>query len=512
MQLRRNLIANYLGQGWTSAMGFLFIPAYIRCLGMESYALIGVFSVMQAWLSLLDLGMTPTLNREMARYTAGVVCVQAIRDLLRSLEVICYGMALLIAAVVWAAADYLATDWLRADKLPAPVVSQAISVMAFVIALRFVEGIYRGSLLGLQRQVWYNGANCLLATVRHGGALLVLALVSPTIGAFFAWQCVASVLTLAVLSLKTKRILPASPAPAGFSRAALESIWRFAGGMIGINILATLLTQVDKVLLSRMLNLENYGYYTLAGTVAGIIYLAIVPITQSVYPRMVELCSQQNAPSLSMLYHQGAQLVTVVTAPVMLLIAAYPGTVLYLWSGDLQLCQNTAPIIAPLVLGTFLNGLMWMPYQCQLAHGWTSFAFKVNSVAVGVLIPAILYFVPKFGAVGAAWIWVGLNSGYVLICIHFIHRRILRTEKWRWYLYDVLLPVFGSLIVVMLGYVFRPEHLQNRWHCLLFLLPVAAASFVASALLSTKIRPVLFTLALRWCGKASRSVSPDFSG
>src|SRR5438094_832025 len=58
MSLKGNAIANYLGQGWTILMGFAFIPVYIRFLGLEAYGLIGVFALLQAWLSLLDVGLT----------------------------------------------------------------------------------------------------------------------------------------------------------------------------------------------------------------------------------------------------------------------------------------------------------------------------------------------------------------------------------------------------------------------------------------------------------------------
>ena len=77
-------------------MGLVFVPVYIKYLGMEAYGLIGVFIMLQAWLSLLDMGMTPTLSREMARYTAGAHTEQSIRDLLRTLEIICFILAVLL--------------------------------------------------------------------------------------------------------------------------------------------------------------------------------------------------------------------------------------------------------------------------------------------------------------------------------------------------------------------------------------------------------------------------------
>jgi O-antigen/teichoic acid export membrane protein len=71
MSLKKNLIANYLGQAWRALVGLAFIPLYIRYLGIEAYGLIGIFAILQAWLALLDLGLRPALGREMARFTGG---------------------------------------------------------------------------------------------------------------------------------------------------------------------------------------------------------------------------------------------------------------------------------------------------------------------------------------------------------------------------------------------------------------------------------------------------------
>jgi cephalosporin hydroxylase len=43
---------------------------------------------LQAWLRLLDMGLTPTMSREMARFTGGSHTVGSIRDLLRSIEAV----------------------------------------------------------------------------------------------------------------------------------------------------------------------------------------------------------------------------------------------------------------------------------------------------------------------------------------------------------------------------------------------------------------------------------------
>ena len=497
MSLKKNILANYLGQGWSAVMGLAFVPMYIHYLGMESYGLIGLFAVMQAWMVLLDMGMSPTLTREMARFTAGAHSPQSIRDLLRSLELTCFSLATLIALCVWAASDYLAKGWLKADKLPVAVVAQALTVLAFVVALRFVEGIYRGSLFGLQRQVWYNSANAIVATVRSGGSLAVLAWVSPTIQAFFVWQALASSLSIAVMAAGVHRALPKPPSAPKFSYVALAGVWRFAGGMMGITVLATLLTQVDKVLLSHLLLLESFGYYTLAATVAGALFMVVGPVTAAIYPRMVELSTQDSQSAFIAIYHQGAQLITILIAPAAMLLGFFPSGIMFMWSGNVELAENTAPILSALALGTFLNALMWLPYQCQLAHGWTSLTLKINLAAVAALIPAIFWVVPRYGALGAAWIWVALNAGYVFIDIQFMHRKLLPNEKWRWYFADLLLPIGGAIGVMLLARQLQPASYQDRWHWFVFLLIAGGLALAVSTVLADRIRPWLLSILSR---------------
>jgi len=485
--LKRNLIANYLGQGWAALMGLAFIPVYIKYLGIESYGLIGLFAVLTTCLSLFDMGMTPTLSREMARFTGGSHDAESIRDLLRSIEVLTVSIALLIAAGVALGAPWIATNWLSGEKLPIHIVIQSITIMGTVSALRFVETIYHGSINGLQRQVLFNIANSSIATLRGLGAVAILVWVSPTIQAFFLWQGLLSIFTLAILASITYSSLPSIKRRARFSPTALRSVMRFAGGMFGISFLALLLTQVDKVLLSKLLTLGEYGYYALAATVAGVLYMLISPITLAVYPRLCELQGSDDQLALAKSFHKAAQMVSVFAGSVAIVLMLFSETFLRLWTQDSILAVRTAPLLSLLVLGNLLNGLMWVPYQTQLAFGWTSLTVKVNVVAVALIIPTIVLVTPHYGSVGAAWAWACLNLGYVLIAALFMYRRILKTEKLRWYLEDLLAPLgAGSLIALFLKLFWQNANSQllQFLQVLLAYLLVCVTSLLAASQLN----------------------------
>jgi O-antigen/teichoic acid export membrane protein len=487
VSLKKNVVANYLGQGWQALMGLVFIPLYIKYLGIESYGLIGIFALLQAWLVLLDMGMKPALGREMARFSGGAHNAQSIRNLLRSIELIAITVAGVIGLGIWVASGWLATHWVTARKLPVEVVAHAFAVMGVVTALRFIEDIYVSCLAGLQRQLLQNMVTIITATVRGLGAVALLTWVSPTIGAFFLWQGLLSIITVALYAGIVHRALPPAPLPARFSRSALIGIWRFAAGMMAITLLTLLLTQVDKILLSRLLSLESFGYYALAGIVANGLCMLIGPITAAFYPRFTELATNGDTVALRSIYHQGAQLVTVLMGSATMVLIVFGDRVLRLWTGNQALAQHVAPLMAVMALGTCFNGLMWIPYQMQLAHGWTSLTIKVNVVAVSLLIPAILIVVPAYGAIGAARIWATLNAGYLLLSIPLMHRRLLRTDKWTWYCQDVALPLAVATATALLCRWVMPRDLGKLGEFTVLLM-TASCVLLSSALAAPMVR------------------------
>lgn len=463
MALKKNLIANYVGQGWSALMGFAFLPMYIKILGIEAYALIGILGLLQSWFSLLDIGMTPTLAREMARFKGEGGEPQYIRNLLRSIEILEYIFALVIFLSVWTTSSWLASDWVQVENLSAKTVAQAFSIMGFVSALRFIETTYHSCLVGLQHQILLNLITAIASTLRGLGSVAILMWLSPTIEAFFLWQGLISLITVGVYASVLYRALPKAPQPAYFSLHALQKIWGFAGGMVGITFLALLLTQVDKLLLSKLLTLKEFGYYTLAATIAGVLHMLLSPITQAYYPRFTELFASESEIQLTRIYHQAAQVVTVMIGSIAIIFITFSNPILALWTRNTSIAERVAPLLAVLALGNFLNCLMHIPYQMQLAYGWTSLAFKTNLMAVTLIVPGIFLATSHYGAIGAAWVWVSLNAGYVVVGVHFMYQRLLTKEKWRWYLQDIAFPlvtgvITGALLKIVSNYSVQSIH------------------------------------------------------
>lgn len=477
---RQNVLANYAGKGWSALMALVFIPVYIKFLGIEAYGLVGFFIALQVVFSLLDMGLSTALNRELASSPAGRDDDGQTRNLVRTLEII-YGLVGTgIALVVAVLAPLIASHWISSSALSAQTVSGAVQLMGLTLALQWPFALYSGGLMGLQKQVLLNGVTIIAATLRWVGAALVLWLVSPTIQAYFAWQVFASMVQTLATGAVMWKCLPGAARPARFERRALLRIWRFAAGMTGISAMAVILTQLDKIILSKLLPLEVFGYYTLAAVVASGLYLLVTPIFAAAFPSFSQLVAAGDSASLKNRYHQICQLASVVVLPPAIVLALFAEEILLVWTQDPVATANTHLLVSVLAVGTALNCLMNLPYALQLAHGRTRFAFYTNVLAAAVLVPAIIWATTRYGALGAALAWVTLNCGYVFISLPLMHRWLLKGELKRWYLIDVGLPMLAILAVALLGRWWFPAHASSVLTAF-YLMIVSAATLLAAA-------------------------------
>lgn len=488
--LKRNLIANYAGQGWASLSTFIFVPVYIHYLGLEAYGLIGFFAMLQAWFTLLDAGLGPALGREMARFTGGQHTNESIRELFKSIETIAFSTAVALVLALWLASGWIAEKWLVSESLSQRTIETAVALMGIVAALRVLEGVYRSALLGLQKQVVYNYLLIITSTLKSVGAVFVIAFLDASIEAFFWWQAFASVVALALLATTCRKVLPKENRATGFSWVEVKRVWVYAKGMLLITLLSLILMQVDKIVLSSLLPLSEFGVYSLAATVAMALLVLITPISQAWFPRLSQLYSMNLEAEMNSVFHIGAQLVTVILGSAAVILLMFAEEVLALWTQDQVLASQAAPLLAVLILGNLLNGFMWIPYQAQLATGWTSLSVKINLAAVAILTPTTIWVANNYGPFEVCLIWLLLNAVYVIVGGTLTFRKILKGEYRRWIVGDLMKPFAAALLCAAIFKALAPSDLSPVLE-VVFIGVASVVTLIAAAMSASLIRQSL---------------------
>lgn len=486
--LKKNIVANSAGNVWQALVALAFVPLYIKFMGIEAYGLVGIFLSLHSVFSTLSVGLGMTINRELARLSVMQGNEQRMRNLARSMEVIYWCLAFMIGVVMMSISPLVAHHWIRGEQLSAETIERALVIIGLIVALEWPVGFYSGALAGVQKQVLLNGINIGVGTLRGVGAVLVLWKVSSAIDAFFMWHFIVSFINIFLLIFYMWKRLPVSTRKAVFQGRLIYGVWRYAAGVSGITVLATLLTQIDKVILSKVLTLEMFGYYTLASVVGMTLYKLITAVFSGVYPRLAQMVALANPEALRQFYHKACQFMSVLILPAGAVLVFFSYEVLLVWTGNPTTAEKSYVLVSILTMGTVLNGLMQLPYALQLAHGWTSLTLYVNLFSVAVLVPLTILMAKQYGAIGGALCWLFLNIGYLLMIIPLLHRRLLPKEKRWWYKEDVGVPFIIAFSSAGAGRFLLCADRMSPSTIILLLISIAVFAVSATAIVTPVTR------------------------
>ena len=488
-RLERNAFANLSGTAWSIVLGVVCVPLYIKLMGIEAFGLAGLFLTLQSIFVIFDLGIAATLNRELARLSTEDGNAQKQRDLVFTLQVIYWLIALLTGAAVFVMAPAVARRWVNPQSLSVETVTTCVRMMGVGMALQFPFAFYQSGLLGLQRQVLLNGMMVALATIRGLGILLALWLISPAPEMFFAGQMVTSVAGTGTAATLLWRCLPVAAAAeraTGFKFELIRRVWRFSAAYAANAVANLALLQGDKIILSTLLPLEMFGYYALAQSLTNGLYAIIISLDGANFPQFSELIARGNETELSHVYHRACQLMSVMLMPASVMMAIFSREVLTLWTGDAAIVEHTHLILTLLVGGMLLHGLYHTPYYVQVAYGWWRLISSTNLLLLLSIIPLNILMAKTYGGPGAAAVWVLLNACY-LATVPIMHRRFLRGQQGRWLFEDVCLPLGGALVVSGAAYWLIPKHL-SRIQMLAYLSTAGLLAVAATAALASQLR------------------------
>ncbi|WP_068831293.1 oligosaccharide flippase family protein [Polaromonas jejuensis] len=447
MSLKKNIFANYVSQIYVTLVGVVMLPLYVKYMGAEAYGLVGFFAMLQVWFQLLDMGLTPTMARETARFNGGACSALELRRLLRTLEGIFLGVALLGAGAMWASAGGIAKQWLKVQQLPLVEVEHALQLMAIIVALRWVSGLYRGAINGFEKQVWLSSFNSAVATARFVLVIPFFIWVGSSPGLFFGFQLVIAVFELVWLVGKTYAIFPKAVQGASTPWAwqPLRRVLRFSLGIAFTSSVWVLVTQTDKLILSKFLPLTDYGYFTLAVLVAGGVLTISSPISAALMPRLVKLNAEHDEAGLIQLYRNATQLVAVIALPVCTMLAFFSEQVLWAWTGDAALAGKAAPVLTLYVIGNGILVLAAFPYYLQYAKGDLTLHMIGNAIFVLLLIPSLIWASWRYGATGAGWAWLGSNAVAFALWLPMVHARFCKGLHIQWLLRDIAPIAISSI-------------------------------------------------------------------
>jgi len=450
--LKRNVIANYIGQFYMAFVGILVVPLYLKHLGAEAFGLVGFFTLLQTSMHMLDMGISPTFGREVARLKSNREMAYQLRAVARSLESIFSCIAVVIGILIFLARHWIAADWLTLTELDLNLVANCVGLMAAMIAIRWLASLYKSGIMGYENQEWINVIDVVLISLRFPGSLLLIWMCPGEIFRFFLYQTAIAVVELLVVAKKFYSLLPIVDRSVPLiSLIEVKRVAPFALSVAYTGGIWILLTQLDKLILTKVLPLVEFGYFTLIATVSGGLLMLSAPISKALLPRMTALLAAKKESEMLALYRKATRLVASIVAPVAFVLAFFAEDVIYIWTGDSTAAQWTAPTLPLFVLSSGLLAIGAFQYYLQYAHGQLRQHVIYNTISAAVSVPLISYAALRYGPEGVGWVWFILRLLSLALWSPYVHHLLAPGVHKDWLLKDVLLPITASACLLSLA-------------------------------------------------------------
>jgi O-antigen/teichoic acid export membrane protein len=257
---------------------------------------------------------------------------------------------------------------------------------------------------------------CGFGTLKHVVALFSLHFVSPQAWIYaFAFACVAC-LEVLVNAINVRRVVSTTEQRSTNNKIPLVPLLKEVS-LLSVGILVGLLvSQLDRIVLSRSVDVASFGVYTVIATLALAFLQLQAPITRACFPLIVE--SVQNGEKLSnvhMKYLLGGTFLTC-TLPA-LLACTVAQTILEIWLNDVSLVSLGATPLKLLLLGIALNSIYGCFYQFIIATGQSHRVLQFNSLSLAVAVVAIYTYGIDNGLLLGAIIWLSTSSTQLLLGI-----------------------------------------------------------------------------------------------
>jgi O-antigen/teichoic acid export membrane protein len=422
--MRSGVAWNLAGQFFTSGLGFLAVPVFVRLLGEERIGISNLAGSILFYLMFMDLGLGQALVQVISSRLASGEPEQAKGILVSSIRVV-GGLSVFGGLVVCALAVPLAYHWV---KVPPALRFEAAWAFVFSgvgIPLVLVTNLFRATLiaggrfreLNLQRMLAHGlHWSCLLVgawATRRIDVALGLTLLANGGMLLWSWRIASE-----VLPCQTRKL----------SLTELRPVLSMSGWMMVSSLVTPFLTQAERWVIGLKVGVADLAWYSTPVELAQKVFIAQGALIGVVLPNLARLRVVDPGRSGSV-YLRFLFLQLALFAPLCALGALVAPEFLGLWlGGNFQTFGADPMRIA--CAGVVLNLMGSAGYTLAISEGRSGLAGKIHLAQVVPYLLLVWWVVPVWGIKGAAWLWalrVGVDAALFL----FLTRPMLDDPRHR---------------------------------------------------------------------------------
>ncbi len=397
----KNIFFNTLSRLINLTSHFLFIPIYIKFLGIEGYGVIGIYIVFFTFLTFTDFGMTATITRLMALKDDSTETTRNKKTIFNTFEITYFSVMIVILLLSLIFLDPISSNFFNESD---GVIQDKIFIFFLMIWSLFFQlpsSLYVGALMGLNRQ---QTANILMSTaaLARGIFAILFLYINPSLESFFCSQILVNISYLIILKTSVQKSLTGTNTVKRFDIKVLKDNLTFTSNMALLSILGIILSNSDKLFIANLLSLRDIGLYTLAFNLSTLPIMICQIISVSSYPKIIEEVENFQALSFSKFYQGLNTLMATILIPLCLTLTFFNYHISYAWIGDMEISRDVYFYAVILVAAQTIQGSTMIAYYFALSRQVTLPQIVIALFSAVILLPVMYFSIIKYELLGAS--------------------------------------------------------------------------------------------------------------
>jgi len=370
-----------------------FMPLFYRLLGVEQFGVVAVILSLQAFLVMLDLGMSTLVGRDIAafgRSSEDSTKVWHNAEIVLSI----FYLVILVVAAAWGGLES-----------PAGLSGYATAAVAILFWLMILQNIGQVVLLATKSYKAASMIQLVGVLFRSIVTMLALQYIAATLEVFILSQLVAMFFQMLVTRRVCARGL-ATLVHAKFDIVGCKKLLKRGKPLVVFGLAGAAAMQLDKPIIASLISSTEVATYFLAVTFC-MTPVAILagPISQYFQPNLISLASQGDQRDIKELLSYFVVTMMLVTMLPSLVLWIYSKFWIGLWLHDAPGVNQVISYVSILLPGAFIGALGFLPYAILTVQQDYRFQAMISLVMTIFVLLLVIYFANHHNVLAICWVY-----------------------------------------------------------------------------------------------------------
>lgn len=409
----RNVLSNYASVVFLGGGVLVLYPIYIKVLGAEQWGIVSACLLIQSFMLFLDSGMSQIMPRDVSSSDETTKIYSSYLSFYLFISIIGF-------LGIFISSHYLSSFWFNGvkDKLELEIALKIISIQFF---FQFLNNANLGLWNGLQAQVIANKRVCIFFFIKHALAFSFILIEGSAVSYVLAFSIVTVCEFFYNFSTIKRRYIIKNDFFVSY-KSALRVLFGNLPFSIGV-IIGVFTSQLDRILISKYVSIELFGYYSLA-VQYGLAFLQFqYPIIKALIPAA---SSAKNKNELYKVVRLSALILTFMFIPLGVSYS-YSKELLVFITKNNDFVEHVNDVFRLIIMSVFFNYIYGVLYSLMIKNKNGFFVFIVNICAISAMLIYFFIFSDRNSLITGGVLW-NIN---VIVCLSlssvlFIRARLIK--------------------------------------------------------------------------------------